>query len=194
MKVSRLVATAAAACIAVAAVQPVHAASGTAYPWQLPLSDQDGGRFDLRDYRGKTLLLGFMFTRCPVACPMQTAKMAKVQDVLSAELKGRSRFLSISIDPTRDTPAQLAAYAKAFGADLTHWRFGLTQDDAALKRLIDALAVNVKTREDGTLEHKMVVFLIDASGRVVQRYVGDQMDVTRVANELAAVDRLLGVK
>lgn len=181
-----------AAFLAVTAVAPAHAASPPPYPWRLPLSDQDGQRFDLADYQGRTLLLGFMFTRCPIACPMQTAKMAKVQDSLPAELQARSRFLSISIDPARDTPERLASYARSFGADLNHWRFGLTRDEAALKRLLDALSVSVSARDDGTLDHKMVVFLIDAGGRVVQRYVGDQMDVARVANELATVDRLFG--
>jgi len=194
MKVGGILVAMAATCIAVVVVHPLPADAGGTYPWHLSLTDQKGGRFELGDYQGKTLLLGFMFTRCPVACPMQTAKMAKVQDALSEDLKRRTRFLSISIDPTRDTPAMLASYAKGFGADPEHWRFARTQDDGALKQLLNALAVSVDKRDDGTLNHKMVVFLIDARGRVVQRYVGDQMDVSRVANELATVDRLFGVK
>jgi protein SCO1/2 len=165
-------------------------ASGPAYPWQLKLTDQDGTPFQLSDFQGKTLLLGFIFTHCPSACPMQTARMTRVQALLPDAIKARSAFASVSIDPRRDSVAKLQAFARQYRAQVGHWRFGVTQDEAALRKLLGQLEVKVERKADGSIDHKMMLLLIDARGRVVQRYVGDRFDEARVVREIAAVDRL----
>lgn len=164
------------------------------YPWHLAMSDQQGRRFDIADYRGKTLLLGFMFTNCSSACPLQTARMARVQSLLPEDLKARTRILSISIDPERDSTAALAAYAEAFRADTGHWRFGATRDGKALGALMERLGVTLRSGADGAPDHKMAVLLIDAGGRIMQRYIGDRLDENRIVAEMASVDRLFGVR
>jgi protein SCO1/2 len=165
--------------------------ASSAYPWQLELNDADGKTFSLREYEGKTLLLAFVFTHCPSACPMQTARMARVEAMLPDALKQRSAFVSISIDPRRDTREKLREFARAHHAQSSHWRFGLTQDTGALQTLLDRLSVKVNANTDGSIRHEMSVLLIDARGRIVQRYMGDSFDEARVAHELGAVDRLL---
>jgi protein SCO1/2 len=160
------------------------------YPWQLALEDADGTSFSLAEYEGKTLLLGFVFTHCPSACPMQTARMARVQALLPEALKERSAFVSISIDPRRDTHDKLREFARAHRAQSSHWRFGLTQDSGALEALLQRLSVRIDRQADDSIRHEMTVLLIDAKGRVVQRYQGDSFDEARVAHELSAVDRL----
>jgi protein SCO1/2 len=164
--------------------------SHSAYPWQLALEDADGASFSLADYEGKTLLLAFVFTHCPSACPMQTARMARVEEKLPADLKARSAFVSISIDPRRDTQDKLKEFARAHHAQSSHWRFGLTEDTGALEALLERLSVQVNRQVDGSIRHEMTVLLIDARGRIVQRYMGDSFDEARVASELGAVDRL----
>jgi protein SCO1 len=167
-----------------------HTSRASAYPWQLELEDAEGASFSLAEYEGKTLLLAFVFTHCPSACPMQTARMARVEELLPADLKERSAFVSISIDPRRDTRDKLKQFARAHRAQSTHWRFGLTQDSGALEALLARLSVKVERQADDSIRHEMSVLLIDARGRVVQRYLGDSFDEARVARELAAVDRL----
>lgn len=157
------------------------------------MRDQGGNAFDFADYRGKTLLVGFMFTRCSGACPLQCARMASIQAKLAGPVRERSRMLSISIDPAHDSGAALAAYADGFRADPGFWRFGAARDGDALTGLLGKLGVSVVDK-DGAPDHKMAVLLLDPDGRILQRYVGDRMDAARVANEIATADRLFGRK
>ncbi len=167
-------------------------AATAAYPWHLALTDQRGKRFDIADARGKTLVVSFFFTSCGSACPMQTSRLVKVERLLSDSLRERSRFVSISIDPQHDSSMVLANYADVFRADTRHWRFAATRDTAALHRFATAMGAGIKAGENGAADHAMAVTLIDAQGRVAQRYVGDKLDESRLAAEIADVDRLFG--
>jgi protein SCO1/2 len=123
---------------------------------------------------------------------MQTARLARVQALLPDSLKARTRFLSISIDPSRDSVAALAEYAETFKIDAGHWRLAATRDTAALARLMGSLGMTVKPGADGSADHEMAVLLIDASGGIAQRYKGDDFDEARLLREIGDVDRVLG--
>lgn len=163
-----------------------------AYPWMLPMIDQKGKAFDLADASGHTLVLSFLFTHCGSACPMQTSRLARVQSIMPDSLKARTRFVSVSIDPERDSTAALADYAEAFRIEYGHWRLGATTDTAALARLASALGVSIRPGRDGSPDHEMAVLLIDAAGAVAQRYTGDKVDEARLLREIGDVDRVLG--
>lgn len=163
-----------------------------AYLWHLALTDQRGKPYDIAEARGKTLLVSFLFTSCGSACPMQTSRLVKVQGLLTDSLKARSRFVSISIDPEHDSSMVLGNYADVFRADTRHWRFAATRDTAALHRFMASLGVTVKPGAGAAPDHQMAVTLVDAHGRVAQRYIGNTLDEARVAAEIADVDRLFG--
>lgn len=91
---------------------------------EFSLSDQRGSSFGMRDLRGKPWVATFFFTRCAATCPRQTATLARLQ----TELVGDSRLeqvmlVSISVDPTHDTPEVLDEYADQAGAESGRWRF-----------------------------------------------------------------------
>ena len=65
--------------------------------------------------------MDFIYTSCPGPCPIQSGVHVRVQRDLPAQLHDRVHFVSISIDPERDDPAALRAYAETHGADLTGW-------------------------------------------------------------------------
>lgn len=93
------------------------------------LVDHDGERVGLDSYRGSPVLLFFGFTSCPDVCPLTLARLA--QAVESAGRPARdARILLVTLDPERDTPEVLRAYAERFGARVT----GLTGDSASLAR------------------------------------------------------------
>jgi protein SCO1/2 len=83
--------------------------------------DQAGRTLTERDLRGAVWVANFIFTRCPSACPMLTAKFKALQAELGP-LPG-VRFVSITVDPEHDTPEVLSAYAARFGADTSRWSF-----------------------------------------------------------------------
>ena len=65
----------------------------------------------------------FIFTLCTATCPVLTPMMSFVQDRLGADFGAKIAFVSITVDPERDTPEVLKEYAQAFGANLAGWSF-----------------------------------------------------------------------
>ena len=135
------------------------------------LTDQNGARLSLADLRGKLVLLDFIFTSCPGPCPILTSSHVTLQRSLPPELRARTRFVSISLDPVRDTPMALRSYAQKRGADLTGWSF-LTGDPETVARVVQAYGVGTLRSPDGQLEHLVATFLIDPEGRIAQRFIG----------------------
>lgn len=135
------------------------------------LRDTGGRRVALQDLRGRVVLLDFLFTTCPGPCPLQTARNVAVQRGLPPELAARVHFVSITIDPARDSAEALRAYAERHGADLAHWSF-LRGEPAETEAVAQAFGVPGARTADGTLEHVLASFLIDGEGRIAERYVG----------------------
>lgn len=98
------------------------------------LTDQDGREVTRDMLKGKVTILDFIFTHCPFACPRLTSQMT----MMSNQLKDTPvRFVSISVDPARDTPARLREYAQQHNADTSRWSF-LTGDF----KTVENIAVN----------------------------------------------------
>lgn len=88
----------------------------------LPLRDQDGRVRHLADYRGKVLVISDAMTLCQETCPLDTAQVVQTARDLDRSGRGRGvQFLSITVDPQRDTPPQLAAYRKLFRQAPANW-------------------------------------------------------------------------
>ncbi len=111
----------------------------------LPLLDQDGKsrRFRSEVVGDRIVVMDFIFTTCTTICPVLSSKMARVQERLGARL-GRDVFLvSVSVDPTRDGPAQLLAYSKKWKAR-EGWSFlgGKPADVNAVLKGVGAYTAN----------------------------------------------------
>ena len=99
---------------------------------EFALTSQDGARVTLADFRGKVVAVTFIFTLCTATCPVLTPMMSFVQDQLGSDFGAKIAFVSITVDPERDTPQVLKEYAQAFGANLAGWSF-LTGAPAAIQ-------------------------------------------------------------
>ncbi|MDZ4823227.1 MAG: SCO family protein [Flavobacteriales bacterium] len=87
-------------------------------------TNQYGKEISHRDYEGKIYVTDFFFTTCPSICPVMSAQLARLQDLLKKENHwGEVKILSHTVDPTHDTPEVLKVYAEKLGADLQHWNF-----------------------------------------------------------------------
>src|SRR6476646_4148322 len=88
------------------------------------LVDQDGLKFGLEDLRGQVWVADFIFTSCASACPRLTGEMRKLQvDIMDRGDANRTRLVSISVDPERDTPKKLREYADQVGVVGRRWKF-----------------------------------------------------------------------
>jgi protein SCO1/2 len=134
------------------------------------LPDFEGRLVHLADLRGRVVLLAFIYTSCPSACPLITQRMAVLQARLAEArlFPARVNLLSVTVDPERDSAAVLARYAGAFGANPHGWRF-LRDDAARLGPVL--LAWDEWTRRvGGEIDHPARLHLIDARGRVREIY------------------------
>lgn len=98
-----------------------------------PLVDQDGQqhRFFSDLLRGHTVVLNVVFTHCEDACPLMTKRLLGVSREVGDHFGQEVRFISVSVDPQRDTPERLKAFAVKQGADLPGWRFVTGNPDDA---------------------------------------------------------------
>lgn len=131
--------------------------------------------------RGKITLLTFFYTYCvdPLGCPFAYATLSQLRArVLAApELTPAVRFVSVSLDPSTDTPAAIARYGAQFAADPNfEWRFLTARAVPELLPVLEDFGqdVSVETDEHGrptrTLHHMLKMFLIDREGLIREIY------------------------
>jgi protein SCO1/2 len=149
------------------------------------LVDQDGRPLSLESLRGKVVLLDFVYTSCPGPCPIQTGMHVRVQQELPEPVRPQVWFASISLDPLRDTPEKLRAYAKARGADLASWSF-LTGPRETVEEVLQSYGVGTVLEPNGEIQHVVVTFLIDAQGQIRKRYFGLDHDADEFLRDLTA--------
>lgn len=151
--------------------------------------DQDGHRLRVSAAETGALVVNFIFTRCPTVCPRQTRQLAKVQRALPPTT--RVRFLSLSVDPSHDTPAELKELATAQGAVLNNWSFAVASP-ADTTRVIERLGVFDPSRKAsaGAGDHSTSIYLFDRAGRLMQRYGGVPLDQDRLVREIQQVAAL----
>jgi protein SCO1/2 len=129
------------------------------------LREAGGREVTAADYRGHVVLLFFGYTSCPDVCPTTLARLAAARDAMRTD-HDAVRVLFVTVDPARDTPARLAAYASAFGPGV----LGLRGDEPALQALTRRYRVSY-TREapdargDYAVSHSVGVFVFDRAGR-----------------------------
>jgi len=102
--------------------------------------DQDGQRLKFYDdvLKDKVVAINFIFTNCQGACPLMTRHLTLVRDLLGPEVGEKIHFVSISIDPIRDTPAAMKEFAETHHADQAAWRF-ITGDPDDLAAIVKRL-------------------------------------------------------
>jgi protein SCO1/2 len=146
---------------------------GEAAP-EFTLLDQEGRAVSLNRFRGKFVVLNFIFTRCPIAtmCPAATLRMMDLQKAAREAGVAGLELVSISLDPEYDTPGVLRDYAAVRGIDTSNFIF-LTGPDAAVRQLLAQLGV-IREFEGGTIKHSLATLLIDPQGRIIHREDGSK--------------------
>ncbi len=136
------------------------------------LFDQEGRVIPGGHFRGKRVMLNFIFSRCPVAtmCPAATAKMMATQRLAKDAAVPNIEFVSITLDPVFDTPGVLKEYASARGIDTANFSF-LTGPDGAIRDLLTQFGV-IAELEGDFLKHTLTTLLIDERGKIVHRTDG----------------------
>ena len=143
------------------------------------LTSQDERRVSLADLRGKVVVLTFIYTTCADTCPLLTAKMASLQSRLGADFAQRVFFVSITVDPERDTPAVLKSYGTAHGARFDGWAF-MTGTPGEIREVAKRYGIFYKKMARGDVDHTFLTSVIDARGRLRVQYLGVRFDPTEL--------------
>lgn len=150
---------------------------------ELSLTTQDGQRLSLQELRGKVVVVTFIYASCTDTCPLLTAKMAGLQSVLGADFGSKAFFLSITVDPERDTPAVLRRYAQAHGANLAGWAF-LTGTPAEIRQVAHRYGIYYKKTARGEVDHTFLTSLVDQSGTLRVQYLGVRFNPDELLRDL----------
>jgi len=163
----------------------------SAAPVQVPslrLARSDGGVFDLADERGKVIVVFFGYTHCPDLCPLTLADFAWARRRLGARAD-RVRFVFVTVDPGRDSPAAAMAYARQFDSSF----LGLSGDSAALARVEQAFHVASWVTRDSVgnvlVAHSASVFVVGRDGALARVIPHSEVSVDEIT---AAVTDALG--
>jgi protein SCO1/2 len=156
------------------------------------LTDQDGRKLALSDFRGQAVVLTFIYTRCPLPnfCPLMSKNFADLEQRLNKEFLGKYHLLSVTMDPDFDTPAVLKEYASRYDASPADWSFatGTAEEIQSVARL----AGLYYARENGLISHDLRTALVGPNGRLVHLWksnVWTPYEVQRMVRETLTGDK-----
>jgi protein SCO1 len=154
-------------------------------------TDQDGKHISLHQFRGKTVMVTFVYTRCPFPdfCPRMSSHFGEIYKQLGSNASlAETQLLSVSFDPEHDTPKVLRNYgfsvAHTNEAALFHrWEFAAPKA-ADLPKIADFFALTVKP-EGGMITHSLSTAVIGPDGKIVKWYHGGDWQVSDLINDAA---------
>jgi protein SCO1/2 len=158
------------------------------------LKNQDGKQIRLHDYRGKALLLTFIYTRCPLPeyCTLMSNNFAQIDRQLqqSPDLYAKTHLLSVSIDPNYDSPQVLRSYGAAHteryeNETFSHWEFASGEQ---VREMAQFFGLRYFDEKDQII-HGLKTAIVAPDGKVVKVYSGNEWKPEDVVNELKPLTR-----
>lgn len=160
------------------------------------LTNQNGKEFSFSDLEGNVVVVSYIYTNCPDICHIISARMNMFKKNLKeANLQDKVHFVSISIDPERDTPEALRQHAKMMNLDLTNWVF-VTGDEYLINSTIQAAGMEamkgpVEYSEDGKrsylISHRNRISLVDKEGRIRKHYRATTFDMDELLGDIKSL-------
>jgi protein SCO1/2 len=158
---------------------------------EFTFTDQDSKRISIHQFRGKMVVVTFIYTRCPFPdfCPRMSSNFAEIYKQLGSNPSlANTQLLSISFDPEHDTPKVLRDYG--FSVAHTHdaalfrrWEFAAPKA-ADLPKIADFFALTVKP-EGGLITHNLSTAVIGPDGKLVKWYHGGDWQVSDLIKDAA---------
>ena len=155
------------------------------------LRNADGETVRLDDFRGKAVVLHFIYASCPDVCPLHAERVAEIQErVNQTPMKAQVQFVSITTDPVNDTADVLRRYGSAHDLDPANWAFLTTapeQAEDATRRLAESYGHKFTKTGDGYQVHGVVTHVIDKEGRWRANFHGLRFESSNLVVFLSAL-------
>jgi protein SCO1 len=150
------------------------------------LTDQNGKSFTFHRYRGRIVVLTFIYTRCPLPdyCPLMTDNFAAIEKALKPEPESKptTHLLSITVDPEYDTPKVLSEYAARHSTGSGYWDFATGAKDD-VKRVATYFGMQY-WREGDQVIHGLRTAIVGPDGRLLKLYRGNEWSPDEIVREL----------
>ena len=167
------------------ATKPHELLSGERVP-DVPMINQDGKTLHLADFKGKAVLLTFIYTRCPLPtfCPLISSEFAAIHSDLAQTpaIYQKTHLLSVSLDPNYDTAPVLRKYGLAYLKDdasgFQQWDF-VSTNPADLQKLASAFGLEYY-EQNNQISHGMSTILLAADGTIRQIWPGNEWKTSEV--------------
>jgi protein SCO1/2 len=143
-----------------------HADSpGSIYNLEVTLTDANGTEHGLDVHRGHPVLVTMFYGSCPMACPLLIDTMRSIERSANPPDRERLRMLLISIDPERDTVANLSALGTSRKLDKSRWTLART-DATSVRKIAAVLGIQYRKLPDGSYNHSSIVTLLTPEGEI----------------------------
>jgi protein SCO1/2 len=161
--------------------------SGASWGQEFSLPDLGGKTITQKSFPGKITAIFFGFMYCPDACPTHLAKMGEVKKLMGKD-SDQLQVIFITLDPERDTPAQLSKYLESFDPTIIGLRGSLEQTEAIAKNFrVFYKKVMGKQKNTGspdyTIDHTTFTYIFDGQGRL-RLVIPHDLEVEKIANDL----------
>ena len=154
------------------------------------LQNADGREVSLEDFRGKVVVLHFIYASCLDVCPLHAERIAEVQAMVNrTPMREMVQFVTVTTDPVNDTPELLRAYGPAHGLDPANWVF-LTSGPRrpeATRELVERFGHKFTVIEGGAQVHSVVTHVIDREGRWRANFHGLDFEPINLVSYLNAL-------
>jgi protein SCO1/2 len=168
---------------------------GEAIP-DFSLTNQDGKRISLKDFRGKALAITFIYAKCPLPdyCIRMSTNFSDLARQIAADdnIKDKIRLLSISFDPANDTPAKLRSYGIGYLGNDPNAKFDVWQlaagSDAEVRKIAEffGMAYQVDEQDKARINHNLRTAVIGPDGKVTKVFPGNEWTTSQLLKELEA--------
>ncbi|WHY75634.1 SCO family protein [Neobacillus sp. WH10] len=148
-------------------------------PKDVTLINQNGDKYNFGKDNTKLKLIEFIYTHCPDVCPTTTQKMVELKkDLIKKGVYGKDiEFITITIDPYRDTPEILQKYRQGFGINndnawvfLTGEKQNIKKDQKEIRKVTDALQFQYKDPGNGQFVHSTFTYLVDENNKFIAKF------------------------
>ncbi|KGO84152.1 protein SCO1/2 [Flavobacterium cauense R2A-7] len=144
---------------------------------------QDNKNIEMKDLKGKVLVMVMIYTSCKSACPRLVADMRNIEERIPANLKDKVQLVLVSIDPTVDTPKRLKEFSIENKMDGNQWLF-LRSTEENTREFAAVLAVNYKKISPMDFSHSNIISVFNAEGELAFQQEGLGVSYDETVNKI----------